>query len=95
MKINSPPANLELYGQRMSNTFNKRIRLRSFQKGDLVVVFRSPMIISKKKRKLERSWEGLFILEKVFSKGIYLLITMEGDRIVLPIDACFLKKYYP
>lgn len=45
--------NLELYSQRMFKAFNKGMRLRSFQKGDLVLTIRTPMIIGKKKGKLE------------------------------------------
>lgn len=41
--------NLEKYRHRMSNTFNKWVRVWSFQKGDLVLVIRTHMIIGKRK----------------------------------------------
>lgn len=47
---------LELYRQRMPNAVNKRVRLRSLQKSDLVQAIRV-MIIEKKKL------EGLFVVE--------------------------------
>lgn len=62
-------------------------------KGDLVLIVRSPMIISKKKGKLEKSWEGPFVVEKAFSGTAYHLTTVEGARIITPTNALFLKKY--
>lgn len=53
-----------------------------------------PMIVGKKKEKLEPNWEGPFAIEKVYSNGTYLLIIVEGDRIIPPTNARFLKKYY-
>lgn len=79
----------------MSRAFNKRERPRSFQKGDLVLAIRMPTIIGKKKEKLEPNWEGPFAIEKVYSNRTYLLITTEGDQIIPPTNAWFLKKYYP
>ncbi|XP_028113517.1 uncharacterized protein LOC114311589 [Camellia sinensis] len=38
--------NLEIYQQRMANAFNKRVRLRSFKKGDLVLMVRTPIVVS-------------------------------------------------
>ncbi|XP_028121773.1 protein NYNRIN-like [Camellia sinensis] len=46
--------NLEIYQQRMANAFNKRVRLRSFKKGDLVLMVRTPIVVSRRtKGKLE------------------------------------------
>ncbi|GMQ02073.1 hypothetical protein CsSME_00048471 [Camellia sinensis var. sinensis] len=88
--------NLEIYQQRMANAFNKRVRLRSFKKGDLVLMVRTPIVVSRRtKGKLEPKWEGPYVIEKVYSNGAYLLITMDGDRIISPTNARFLKRYYP
>lgn len=43
--------NLELYRHQMSKAFNKCILLQSLQKGDLVLVVWTPMIVNKKKGK--------------------------------------------
>lgn len=40
--------NLEIYQQRMASAFNKRVRLRSFKKGDLVLMVRTPIIINRR-----------------------------------------------
>lgn len=45
--------------------------------------------------KLEPKWEGPYIIEKVYSNGAYLLITMDDEQIIPPTNARFLKYYYP
>lgn len=45
--------------------------------------------------KLEPKWEGPYIIEKVYSNGAYLLITMDDEQIIPPTNALFLKYYYP
>lgn len=64
----------------MSKAFNKQVTLQSFQKGDLVLTIQTPMIIGRKKGKLEPNYEGPFTIEKVYLNERYVLITMEGDR---------------
>lgn len=81
--------NLKLYSHWMSKAFNKWVRFRSFQKGDLVLP------IGKRKGKLEPNWEDPFAIEKAYSNGTHLLITLESDQIIPPTNARFLKKYYP
>lgn len=39
--------------------------------------------------------EGPYIIEKVYSNGAYLLITMDDEQIIPPTNARFLKYYYP
>ncbi|KAF7151334.1 hypothetical protein RHSIM_Rhsim02G0180000 [Rhododendron simsii] len=77
--------NLEIYRQRMANAFNKRVWLRSFKKGDLVLMVRRPIVISRRtKGKLEPKWDGPYVIEKVYSIGAYLLITMDASGSSLP-----------
>ena len=53
------------------------------------------VVTRRAKGKLEPKWEGPYVIEKVYSNGAYLLIMMDGDRIIPPTNARFLKKYYP
>lgn len=50
--------NPKLYRHQMSRAFNKQVRLQSFQKGDLILAILTPMIIGKKKGKLEPNCEA-------------------------------------
>lgn len=54
-----------------------------------------PIIISHRARgKLTSKWDGLLVVEEVYSNGAYLLITPEGLR-VGPINGKYLQRYYP
>ena len=87
---------IELYQARISKAFNKKVKQRVFQKGDLVLAVRRPMIMTHKtKGKFQPKWEGPFVIETVYSNGAYRLMTSEGDLLMMPINGKFLKKYYP
>ena len=87
---------IELYQARMTKAFNKKVKQRVFQKGDLVLVVRRPMIMTyKTKGKFQPKWEGPFVIETVYSNGAYRLMTSDGDLLMMPINGKFLKKYYP
>ena len=78
---------IELYQAQISKAFNKKVKQRVFQKGDLVLAVRRLMIITHKtKGKFQPKWEGPFVIE---------LITPDGDTLMMPINGRFLKKYYP
>src|SRR5436190_5443087 len=86
---------IELYQARMARAYNKGIRLRTFEKGEFVLMIRRPMETAHKIReKFQPKWEGPFIVETVYSNRAYLLTTKEGDVIMMPINGKYLKKYY-
>ena len=86
---------IELYQARMARAYNKGIRLRTFEKGELVLMIRRPMEIAHKSRgKCQPKWEGPFIVETVYSNGAYRLATVEGDVLMMPVNGKYLKKYY-
>ena len=86
---------IELYQARISKAFNKKVRERIFKKDDLVLAIRRPMVMMQKTRgKFNPKWEGPFAIESVYSNGAYRLINQEGNRLMMPINGKFLKKYY-
>jgi len=87
---------IELYQARITRAFNKKVKERTFKKGDLVLAVRRPMVMTHKtKGKFQLKWEGPFVVESVNSNGAYRLITSDGDTLMMPINGKFLKKYYP
>lgn len=76
---------LEVYQARIANAYNKMVRLRSFKKGDLVLMVRMNIVIRRRTRgKFEPKWESPYVVEKVDSHGAYLLTTMDRDRVLPP-----------
>jgi len=87
---------IELYQARFVRAFNKKVKERTFKKGDLVLTFRKPIVITHKtKGKFQPKWEGPFVVESIYSNGAYRLITPDFDTLMMPINDRFLKKYYP
>jgi len=87
---------IELYQARISRVFNKKVKERTFNKGDLVLTVRRPIVMTHKtKGKFQPKWEGPFVVESVYSNGAYHLIAPDGHMLMMPINGRFLKKYYP
>ena len=85
---------LECYQARLSRAFNKRVRPRSFQVGDLVLAMRRPINISHKTgNKFTSKWDGPYVVQEVYTNGAYKIVDGDGLR-VGPINAKFLKRYY-
>jgi len=47
----------------------------------------------KTKGKFQRKWEGPYVVEMVCLNGVYRLINLDGDSLIMLING-FLKKYY-
>jgi hypothetical protein len=85
---------LQCYQARMSRAFNKKVRPRSFQKGDLVLALRRPIITSHKTRsKFVSKWDGPYVVQEVYTNGAYKIVDEDGVH-VGPINGKFLKRYY-
>ena len=59
---------LECYQARLSKAFNKKVRPRSFQIGDLVLALRRPIITTHKtKSKFTSKWDGPYEIQEQFN----------------------------
>ncbi|XP_074277258.1 uncharacterized protein LOC141600898 [Silene latifolia] len=85
---------LECYQARLSRAFNKKVRPRSFQVGDMVLAIRRPVIMPRKAgSKFTSKWDGPYVVQEVYTNDAYKIVDSEGVR-VGPINAKFLKRYY-
>ncbi|KAL0446317.1 UNVERIFIED_CONTAM: hypothetical protein Slati_1759600 [Sesamum latifolium] len=85
---------LECYQTRLSMAFNKKVRLCSFQVGDLVLAVRRPVITTHwTKNNFFPKWDGPYIVKESYTNSAYKLVTEYGLRIG-PINEKFLKLYY-
>ena len=85
---------LECYQACLSSIFNKKVKPRSFQVGDLVLVFRRPIITTHRTgNKFTLKWDGPYVVQEVYTNGAYKLIDNDGVRIS-PINGKFLKCFY-
>ncbi|XP_074293723.1 uncharacterized protein LOC141620863 [Silene latifolia] len=85
---------LQCYQARFSRAFNKKVRPRSFQVGDLVLAVRRPIITSHKPvGKFTSKWDGPYAVHEVYTNGAYKIVDEDGVR-VGPINGKFLKRYF-
>ena len=67
----------QLYQQRMIRAFNKKVRVRTFEVGQLVLKRIFPHQ-EEYKGKLSPNWQGLYVVHKVLSRVALVLEKMDG-----------------
>ena len=82
-----------MYQKRMIKAFNKKVKPRVYQVGDLVT---KHIILPQGdlRGKWTPTYEGPFVVKRVFSGGSMILTTMDGEDLPHPINADIVKKYY-
>ncbi|KAF5774546.1 putative integrase, catalytic core, ribonuclease H domain, ribonuclease H-like superfamily [Helianthus annuus] len=82
------------YQQKMAGAYNKNVRIRKFQVGDMVLRKAFQNTINPADGKLAPKWEGPYLIEAEAGKGAYRLLTMEGNLLPRAWNAVHLKKYF-
>ena len=81
---------------RVARAYNKKVRTKSFQVGELVRKTILPLgMKSNKFGKWSSSWEGPYKIVKVISGNSYMMETVQGERLPRAINGRYLKKFYP
>src|ERR1043165_9796587 len=83
----------QLYQRRMKKAFDKKVRPREFQEGDLVL----KNILSFQpdfRGKWTPNYEGPYIVKRSFSRGAMTLTTMDGVELPYPVNVDAVKKYF-
>ena len=75
----------------MIKAFNKRVRRQEYQVRDLVI---KHIILTQgdPRGKWTPTYEGTFMVKKIFSGGAMILTTMDGDDLPHPVNADIVKK---
>ncbi|XP_059301852.1 uncharacterized protein LOC132053766 [Lycium ferocissimum] len=83
----------QLYRQKMVRAFNKRVRARLFQIGQLVPRRIFPHQ-DEYKGKFAPNWQGPYMVHKVLFGGAVVLAEMDGQEWPKPINSDATKRYY-
>ena len=81
---------------RVARAYNKKVKLKNFQVGDLV--WKVILPIGSRDRKFGKwspSWEGPFKIARVVHENTYLVESMEGHLLPRPLNGKYLKNFYP
>ncbi|KAK9070324.1 hypothetical protein SSX86_010725 [Deinandra increscens subsp. villosa] len=82
------------YQQRMAKSYNRNLRIRRFQVGDLVLRKAFQNTTNPAHGKLAPKWEGPYLIDSEAGKGAYRLATMEGELLPRAWNAIHLKLYF-
>ncbi|XP_060182413.1 uncharacterized protein LOC132612087 [Lycium barbarum] len=83
----------QLYQQRMAHTYNKKVRPRHFEVGQLVVKRILPHQ-EEARGKFAPNWQGPYVIKQVLSKGDLQLSDIEEKVADIEINADSVKRYY-
>ncbi|XP_070054445.1 uncharacterized protein [Nicotiana tomentosiformis] len=83
----------QLYQNRMSKAFNKRLKPRQFAPGQLVLKRIFPHQ-DEAKGKLSPNWQGPYMVHRVLRGEALILVEMDGEIWPKPINSDAVKRYY-
>ena len=83
----------QMYQKHMIKEFNKKIKHRIYQAGELVI---KHIILPQgdPRGKWTPTYEGPFVVKKVFSGGAMILTTMDGEDFPHLMNTDIVKRYY-
>ncbi|XP_070047368.1 uncharacterized protein [Nicotiana tomentosiformis] len=83
----------QLYQNRMSRAFNKRVKPRQFARGQLVLKQIFPYQ-DEAKGKFSPNWQGPYMVRRVLTGGALILAKMDRGIWPKPINSDAVKRYY-
>ena len=78
----------------MGEYYNKRVRLRRLDIGDLVLRKVTTTTRDSTQGKVGPTWEGLYRVVYYSKQGRYHLETLDGQKLLRPWNVEHLKKYH-
>ncbi|XP_070005662.1 uncharacterized protein [Nicotiana sylvestris] len=83
----------QLYQNRMSRAFNKRVKPRQFAPGQLVLQ-KKISHEDEAKGKFSPNWQGPYMVHRFLTGRALILVEMDGDVWPKPINSDAVKRYY-
>jgi hypothetical protein len=80
----------------VARAYNKRVKAKSFQVGDLV--WKTILHIGSKSNKFGKwspCWEGPYKVVRVCSRNSYMVESLQGQQLPRALNGGYLKKFYP
>ena len=89
-------ANVEANKARVGRCYDKKVKLKSFDQGELVwKLILSIGTKSSKFGKWSPTWEGPLRISRCIPGNAYILETLEGEEYSRALNGKYLKKYNP
>jgi len=81
-----------VYQRQVKNAFDKKVRPRKFNEGDLVLKNVS-QALKDNRGKWAPNYEGPFVVKKAFLGGALVLASMDDEEFPSPVNADIVKRY--
>ena len=81
-----------MYQQRITKTYDKKVRPKVFSEGDLELRKILPWP-GEGQNKWAPNYEGPYVMKKTFFRGAMLLTRMDEDDLPRPVNFDSMKKY--
>ena len=82
------------YQHRLANSYNKRVKPRTFQRGNLVLRRVFENTANPNAEKFQPNWEGPYLVTRAGESGSYALDKLDGIPIPRMWNTTHLKRYY-
>ena len=82
------------YQRRLANSYNKRVKPRVFQPGDLVLMKVFENTADPTAGKFQPNWEGPYVVTRIGEFGSYVIDKTDGTPVPRMWNATHLKRYY-
>jgi transposase InsO family protein len=83
----------QAYQQRISRSFDKKVKDRQIQEGDLVVKQINP-VVSDPRGKWSPNYEGPYVVKRIYSGGALVLAEMDNPDCQIIVNSDIVKRYY-
>ena len=90
----SAPIRIASYQCRLENSYNKRVKPRMFQPGDLVLRKVFENTTDPVTGKFQPNWEGPYLVTRADESGSYALDKLDGSPVPRMWNVMHLKRYY-
>ena len=82
------------YQHRLANSYNKRVKPRTFQPGNLVLRRVFENTADPNTGKFQPNWEGPYLVTRAGESGSYALDKLDGTPVPRMWNATHLQRYY-
>ncbi|XP_074278494.1 uncharacterized protein LOC141602082 [Silene latifolia] len=86
---------VQLYQKRIDRAFNKKVKPRGINEGDLVLKSVRALLPVDPRGKFKPNWAGPYLVKKMLTGGAVRLTDLDGNDFSNPTNLDQLKKYYP
>ncbi|KAL5741839.1 hypothetical protein ACOSP7_028571 [Xanthoceras sorbifolium] len=85
---------IAVYQQRVARYYNRKVKIRCFKRGDLVLRLLPPGARNPQEGALGPNCEEPYVIDKGLNNDAYHLATIDGARVPHTWNAKHLRKYY-